>query len=229
MWASWKPFGRLLLSAVLRYKRGNEYFRHGLWLTVTYQKGVWHRYFEFIWIPTGKNYVRGVKNPACWTTWDIFIFVTTGSTTKCTLFQRKYWPICYRKKYYFLFQNCILWSQSRQSIKESSKQQLNNLFSVLVVDRHNRPCLLNGFPEPDNGISPKQRCMLALCRYLPFILNKLIKNKKESPAFIELIYLLQEIMDFAFFPRLTDSLLEHFYLLLVYSYFGLNICIQILP
>lgn len=105
---------------------------------------------------------------------------------------------------------------------DAINQELNNLFSALVIDRHNRPCLINGFLEPGNGFSPKQSAaqQMAFCRYLPFILNKLVKNNEECSAYIELLCLLQEIMDIAFCPRLTDSLLEYFSFVISKFFFG---------
>ncbi len=39
---------------------------------------------------------------------------------------------------------------------ENLNPELAILFNGLVVDRYNKPCMLNSFLEPDNGLSPKQ-------------------------------------------------------------------------
>ncbi len=91
---------------------------------------------------------------------------------------------------------------------ENFNREMSILFNGLIVDRHNRPCMLNKFLEPDNGISPKQSAaqQMVLCRYTPYILLRLVKNEA-CFKYIDLLVMLQKITDLVFAPQLTETLL----------------------
>lgn len=83
------------------------------------------------------------------------------------------------------------------------------MFNGLIVDRHNKPFMLNTFSDLDKGMSPKQSSaqQTVLSRYVPLILFKLVKNK-ECYIYIKLLLMLQKIKDLIFAPQLNEELLQ---------------------
>lgn len=103
-----------------------------------------------------------------------------------------------------------------QSQPHLTYQRLNegiaSVFSVLLVQRHDRPRDLNDFLAPGQGMSPKQGAAKSwvLLRYMPIILSDIIVLDEESFPHMALLLLMQEIIDIMFAPKLTESLLIHF-------------------
>ncbi len=156
-------------------------------------------------LPPGKNHFRGVKAPSFFndlihfyvcTNWvnDPMHTVTEGINLQVN--------------------GNVLYSISKLDphlTVASFNQELSILFNGFIVDRHNKPYLLNSFLELDKGMSPKQSSaqQMVISRYIPYILFRIVKNEACLP-YIELLLLLQEITDLVFAPRFTDSLLIYF-------------------
>ena len=92
---------------------------------------------------------------------------------------------------------------------DSFNREMSVVFNGLIVDRHNKPFMLNTFSDLDKGMSPKQSSaqQTVLSRYVPLILFKLVKNK-ECYIYIKLLLMLQKIKDLIFAPQLNEELLH---------------------
>lgn len=87
--------------------------------------------------------------------------------------------------------------------------RIRHIFGLLSVEKKNKPCELNCFLPPGKGFSPKFNAsqMWALFRYLPLMLSSSIFAYKK---YWKLFLMLQEIVDIAVAPRLTESILSQF-------------------
>jgi hypothetical protein len=83
------------------------------------------------------------------------------------------------------------------------------VFACLKVDKGNTPAELNNIKPPGKGLSPKLTAseMLSLFRYLPVILGPFIPMGDRHWA---LFLQLQTLVDIAYAPSLTDSMLDYF-------------------
>jgi hypothetical protein len=83
------------------------------------------------------------------------------------------------------------------------------VFACLKVDKGNTPAELNNIKPPGKGLSPKLTAseMLSLFRYLPVILGPFIQMGDRHWA---LFLQLQTLVDIAYAPSLTDSMLDYF-------------------
>jgi hypothetical protein len=83
------------------------------------------------------------------------------------------------------------------------------VFACLKVDKGNTPAELNNIKPPGKGLSPKLTAseMLSLFRYLPVILGPFIPMGDRHWA---LFLQLQTLVDIAYAPSLTDTMLDYF-------------------
>jgi hypothetical protein len=95
---------------------------------------------------------------------------------------------------------------------EIVNNRLREIFSKTSVDKKDKPCELNSFLPPGQGISPKFSAaqMCTFFRYLPMMLAPYIDPKNEH---WRLFLMLQEVVDLVFAPRLPESTLGYFELL----------------
>ena len=83
------------------------------------------------------------------------------------------------------------------------------IFACLKVDKRNTPAELNNIKPPGKVLSPKLTAseMLSLFRYLPVILGPFIPMGDRHWA---LFLQLQRLVNIAYAPSLTDSMLDYF-------------------
>jgi hypothetical protein len=93
---------------------------------------------------------------------------------------------------------------------DSFNSRLLFIFSQVVVDKKNKPPILNGFPSADKGLSSTAAKNWALFRYFPLILCGLVDASTEN--FILILYL-SELLDIV----TADPVNE--FMLLRYNYF----------
>jgi hypothetical protein len=110
--------------------------------------------------------------------------------------------------------SCVLYSlwKGGYITVEIVNNRLREIFSKTSVDKKDKPCELNTFLPPGQGISPKFSAaqMCTFFRYLPMMLAPYIDPKNEHWI---LFLMLQEVVDLVFAPRLTESTLGYFELL----------------
>ena len=88
-------------------------------------------------------------------------------------------------------------------------RRIQNLFSILEVDKGNSPAELNDIKSPGGGLSPKLTANECLClfRNLSYVVWDCVQ---ENDKLWELLMQLQEITDIVFAPKITEHLLQYF-------------------
>lgn len=92
-------------------------------------------------------------------------------------------------------------------------KRVRGLFTVLNIDKGNTPAELNPLKKLGGGISPKLTAveMACLARYLPIILYDLCSGEDDELDEIwEFLTQIQILTDYAFAPKLSDSMLDYF-------------------
>lgn len=88
---------------------------------------------------------------------------------------------------------------------------IQSVFRLLKINKKNKPALLKKIcGPPEMAISPSLKAAQnwALCLYLPLILSKLVRNKRDKN--LKLLSMLQEVVDIVMAPKFTDAMLYQF-------------------